>query len=83
MMIARRTGSSVDFISVLEPVPAGQMPDIRSIEVIPGNSLSVKITRNESEDIVSFDDKEPGGFMVTNKTPSGETTVLRSESVIK
>lgn len=83
MMIARRTGSSVDFISVLEPVPAGQMPDIRSIEVIPGNSLSVKITRNESEDIVSFDDEEPGGFMITNKTASGETTVLRSESVIK
>ena len=83
MMIARRTGSSVDFISVLEPVPAGQLPDIRSIEVIPGNSLSVKIYRNESEDIVSFDDEEPGGFMVTNKTASGETTVLRSESVIK
>jgi oligo-alginate lyase len=78
VMIVRRKGNSANFISVIEPVPAGQMADISSVELIEGNPLSVKISGTKGVDVVNFENGSPGKFSVTSKTASGETLVLKS-----
>ncbi|MBK9389472.1 MAG: hypothetical protein IPN68_04490 [Bacteroidetes bacterium] len=79
-MIVRRKGNSVNFISIIEPVPEGQMAGIRSVEMISGNQLSVKISGSEGVDILNFENGNPGKFSVSHKTASGETIVLKSEN---
>lgn len=80
VMIVRRKGNSVNFISIIEPVPSGQIADIRSVELIAGNPLSVQISGTEGVDIVNFEKGNPGKFSVSHKTASGETLVLKSEN---
>lgn len=80
VMIVRRKGNSVNFISIIEPVPAGKVPELRSFELATVNPLSVKISRTGGVDIVSFENEYPGKFSVTHKTASGETLVLKSEN---
>jgi len=79
VMIVRRKGKSVNFISIIEPVPAGQIAGIRSVDLIAGNPLSGQISGTEGVDIVNFENGNPGKFSVSHKTASGETLVLKSE----
>ncbi|HUX94775.1 MAG TPA: heparinase II/III family protein [Bacteroidales bacterium] len=78
LIIVRRKGEIVHFISILEPVPAGKTADVRSLELVQGNSISVKIRRTEGEDVVSFNDGNIGSFKVAKRTSSGETVVLNT-----
>ncbi|MBI5010378.1 MAG: heparinase II/III family protein [Bacteroidia bacterium] len=79
LVIVRRKGNLVRFISVLEPVLEGNISDVKTIEEMPGNTFGVKISRTESEDMVYFENGDPGKFSVKSKTSSGETLVLKSD----
>jgi hypothetical protein len=79
VVIVRRKGINVYFISVIEPVPDQMQPDLKGLSIIPGTSLTVSILRAEGEDVVSFEGENLGSFSVINKSGSGQKTVLRSE----
>ena len=80
VMIVRRKGRNVHFITVIEPVPQQKEPDIRGLSMIPGSSLSIGIQRSDGSDIVTFEGESLGNFTVINKSESaGESVVLKSE----
>ena len=76
LIIVRRKGETVYFITLLEPVQAGMNSDVRDFEFVPGNPISVKISRAEGEDMVSFHDGNISRFKVVAKNSSGETVVM-------
>ena len=80
MVIVRRKGKIVHFISVIEPVAKQMQPDLRGLSIVPGNSLSISIKRSEGEDLISFSGESLGNFNVINKKdPSNQSIVLKAE----
>ena len=78
LVIVRRKGETVHYISILEPVPEGKPADVKDIELIPSDFISVKISRTEEEDVVSFHDGNLGSFEVLNRNSSGVKEILNT-----
>jgi hypothetical protein len=82
MVIVRRKGKSVHFITLLEPVPDQKQPDVSELSLLPGNNLSINIIRTEGEDQVSFTGESLESFSVASKSGTQEqAVVLRSDSL--
>jgi hypothetical protein len=82
MVIVRRKGKVVHFITVLEPVAPEKQQDVRELGLIPGGNLSINIVRSGGEDRVSFDGESLENFSVTrNPGTSDQSLVLRASSV--
>ena len=79
MVIVRRKGMNVRFVSVIEPVPDHLQPDLRALSIIPGTSLTISISRAEGEDIISFPEGSLDNFSVMKKSGSIQKIVLSSE----
>jgi rubrerythrin len=81
MVIVRRKGQLVRFITVLEPTEAQKQPDVRGVSLINGSSLAMNIARAGSEDYISLPGKNLENFSVSNKSgSSGQKVVLKSET---
>jgi hypothetical protein len=82
MVIVRRRGRLVYFISVLEPVPDQKQPDVRELSLLNEKSLSIRIIRSEGEDLVTFTGDSIGSFNISARSGSSDlSVVLRSDSV--
>jgi rubrerythrin len=82
MVIVRRKGKMVYFITLLEPVAEKKQPDAREVSLLPGNNLSIKIVRSDREDQISFTGESLEKFTVTGKSgASGQSILLRSDSI--
>lgn len=77
-LIARRKGTNVTFITILEPALNISEADVQNIEFVDGNPSELRIIRRDCEDIISFAGNEFNSYMVKNKTVSGERIVLES-----
>lgn len=79
VVIVRRKGTNVHFVSVIEPVSGQMNPDIIKLSIVPGNSLSVSVKRADGEDIIRFEDESLDNFSVLNKSGLYETIIFKSE----
>jgi hypothetical protein len=79
MVIVRRKGMNVRFISVIEPVPGQMLPDLKGLSIIPGTSLTVSVLRADGEDVISFEGESPGNFSVLKKSGSVQDLVLKTD----
>jgi hypothetical protein len=79
MVIVRRKGMNVRFVSVIEPVSGQMQPELKGLKIVPGASPSVTILRTEGEDIVSFEEESLDNFSVLKKSESVQDIVLKSE----
>lgn len=81
MVIVRRKGQIVRFISVLEPVAMQKQPDIKGLSLISGSSLAMSIVRGGGEDRISFLGESLENFTVSRKSgSSGQSVVLKAET---
>jgi hypothetical protein len=78
VVIVRRRGQKVNYISALEPVKKGEKPDVNSIEIVNEDPVTLRILRSACEDLVMFENNEMTGFRVIHKTGTGEKTVIES-----
>lgn len=78
VVIVRRRGQKVNYISALEPVKKGEKPDVKSIEIVNEDPVTLRILRSACEDLVIFENNEMTGFRVICKTGSDEKTVIES-----
>lgn len=80
LVIVRRKGQVVYFITVIEPVLPQKQPDVKGLELINSHLLSVSIFREGEEDIISFTGENLENFSVSNKGHSFKgKVVLKTE----
>jgi hypothetical protein len=81
MVIVRRKGQKIRFITVIEPVPLQSEPDVRSLNLISGNPLEMSIECSKGEDRILFPGQSLEEFSITNKSESsGQRVVLKTKS---
>lgn len=84
MVIVRRKGKIVHFITVLEPVAIQKQPVVKKLTLIPGSNLSIEILCPDGEDRISFTGESLEKFSVTRKPhTSEESVVLKSDTIVK
>ncbi len=83
MVIVRRRGKIVRFISVLEPVLLNNKPDVREVSIKTGNDLSVNVLLNEGEDHVEFPSGSIGSFSVTSRSGGSELKPVLSGDTLR
>ena len=76
MAIVRRKGKNVRFITILEPIQHNNQPDIKSVSVVKDEPLSIKVTRQGGDDLISFENESLGNYIVTSKSGSSSESVL-------
>jgi hypothetical protein len=80
IVIVRRKGKIVQFITILEPVAQQQQPDVKGLSLMPDNYLSINIIRAKGEDHVSFATESLENFSVSKKSGSGLSLILKADS---
>ena len=80
VIIVRRKGRLVRFITLLEPVDGKRQPDVRGLGLLPGDKLSINISRSAGEDRVTFTGESLVSFSVSGRSVTSErAVVLRSD----
>ena len=84
MVIVRRKGQTVRFVTLLEPVVSGGKSGIEKISLLSRPpSVSVVVTRTDGEEYVSFPEGSLNTFIIQKKAGSGSEFLLQSSGEIK
>jgi rubrerythrin len=78
MVIIRKKGQKVRYVTLLEPFPINGTPKVKSLKIVPGTSaaFSVAVEIDGGEETVTFPSGTPERFMIRN---SGSKILLKSE----
>jgi len=77
MLIVRRKGELVRFLTVLEPVLSGQEPIINKLIITPRSELALNIIYTGGEDHISFMGSRLEDFIIEKKKGSDRKLILK------
>ncbi len=79
VVIVRRKGQTVRFVTLLEPVVSGGRPGVEKISLLSrAPSVSVVVTRTDGEEYISFPEGSLTNFIVQKKVDSGYEIALQN-----
>ena len=77
VLITRRKGTNVDFVTVMSIAGAGKVRDIQRLTDLPPGLLGVRIDRGAGRTDLVISAERPGTYTVAGQTFTGQVAVLR------